>query len=224
MSQTKSLAVVGHHHSGKTTFITTALTQLDWGATPESSYQLLHSLQHDWNRLNQNQNVEHYQESRSFELVFKNLNHLAITDMAYKALESGELNTQSFDGLICCVELSKKCIHSHMHAIDFASLLFQSASLPMGLVFTKGDQVILDKDSLWEHKDNWWEHIDFLKPYSRVITRFGKHVWPISAFGFNQLSQPACLLNECGQLIPYRIHPINLDKPVNTLLQEMFQS
>jgi hypothetical protein len=107
----------------------------------------------------------------------------------------------------------------YLAAIDGA--LLYCAGLPTGLALTKCDRALQADDPHWLAPPGWWAEHDAWRPHAPLLERFGDRVWPTSAYGFSEEGRPACLLNEFGELIPYRIAPLNVAAPFVYCIREL---
>ena len=86
---------------------------------------------------------------------------------------------------------------------------------PVGLAFTKCERSIRHNSPIWSYcpykptQGGWWKrHPDF-EPREQQMLEGLAAVWPTSVYGFHADGRPACLLDEFGGTIPYKIKPIN---------------
>jgi hypothetical protein len=95
------------------------------------------------------------------------------------------------------------------------------AGHPTGLALTKCDRALEADDPHWLGPPGWWAEHNAWKPHAPLLERFGDRVWPTSAYGFSEEGRPACLLDEFGGLVPYRIAPRNSAAPFVHFIREL---
>lgn len=92
---------------------------------------------------------------------------------------------------------------------------------PSALVFTKCDRRLSFDDPLWRRRGPWWQDVPWLRDpvIQQAIDPFDGSVWLSSAVGYHDHSgEPAVLLGEFGDLIPWNVHPRGVVEPFEYLL------
>jgi hypothetical protein len=95
---------------------------------------------------------------------------------------------------------------------------------PRALAFTRCEQVLRDGHPAWEpggERTDWWAPEDTWAPDEvDTLHRIGT-VWPTSAFGFDGDGNPACVIDEFGDITPYDIRPVNGTALLGWLLERI---
>jgi hypothetical protein len=83
------------------------------------------------------------------------------------------------------------------------------------------DQALEVDDPHWLAPPRWWEEHEDWRRHGELLSHFEDRVWPTSAYGFSEDGRPACLLNEMGDIVPYRIAPRNTTAPFVYFIREL---
>jgi hypothetical protein len=127
---------------------------------------------------------------------------------------------ESCDAILFMVEYNGRQSADQIVAIDGA---FRAASRkPFALAFTKCERWITYHDAIWDRQGRWIESTPLWKTHQGTLARFGNHIWPTSTFGYEAtVGLPSVIVGEMGQLLPFRIAPKNVAKPLAFLLREL---
>ncbi|HEY1192322.1 MAG TPA: hypothetical protein VGE74_32155 [Gemmata sp.] len=85
-------------------------------------------------------------------------------------------------------------------------------SRPRALAFTRCEQALRNGHPAWApggETSGWWADHPGWEPEEADTLRQIGTVWPTSAYGFDGNGNPACVLDEFGELVPYNIRPAN---------------
>jgi hypothetical protein len=82
---------------------------------------------------------------------------------------------------------------------------------PSALAFTMCERVLEREHPAWlpgGEQTEWWADLADWNGHEETLRKFGA-VWPTSSYGFSPAGDPACVLDEFGEMIPYNIDPMN---------------
>ncbi|MCC9608093.1 hypothetical protein LOC68_01725 [Blastopirellula sp. JC732] len=105
-------------------------------------------------------------------------------------------------------------ISKYWHSLDHSTQR-------VGIVFTKCEQYLDVKDPAWNFAPGWWRDrpLPMARELPMILESAGPAVWPTSVFGFDEIGQPNCILDEFGQLVPLHIKPRNVSQPLEWMLE-----
>jgi hypothetical protein len=176
-----------------------------------------------WMALGLNQPTEATAAVMELELPLANSNKMTVRDIR------GGMTRNPFDedvprpwethGILFVVEWEGKDVARHMNVVQ--TILPMCRGQKMGLAITKCDRGLDAHDPHWDAPPGWWREHACWRPYARVLEAFGAQVWPTSAYGFDADGRPACLLNEFGKVLPYRVAPRKVEVPFRWFFQEL---
>ena len=224
----------GDTQVGKTTLVTTALYARQEGRLADlvdrgrSAAALTSTLLPHWRRLSKCLWVQPTgQDFIDIPLVTKSGNALRLRDVRgglSRQLEEpavlGELTARPPDAYLFLVEWGTRDLNNQMLAVSGA--LDVCGDRPRGLVFTKCERTFAEGDRAWRGATGWWRGEPGLAAYEPLLASFGDAVWPCSAYGYHaRLGQPALLLGEFGQLMPYEIQPVGVNDPFDWVLDQL---
>lgn len=234
MSRGWTVMLWGDTQVGKTTLLTTALygpragrleAVVDRG---RSASALASTLLPHWRRLSRNLWIQPTsQDFIDIPLVTKSGNNLRLRDVRgglSRQLESpavlAELERDRPDAYLFLLEWDSRDLGNQMLAVTGA--LDLCGDRPRGLVFTKCERTLDEGDPCWRGEARWWRAQPALAPHAHVLESFGEAVWACSAYGYHAATgQPAVLLGEFGQLMPYQIAPQGVSEPFDWLLDRL---
>lgn len=224
----------GDTQVGKTTMLTTALYGNQVGRLgavvdrSRSGTVLATTLLPHWRRLSRCLWLQPTsQDFIDIPLVTKSGNSLRLRDVRgglSRQLEDpavlAELAASAPDAYIFMLEWETRDLNNQMLAVTGA--LDLCGERPRGLVFTKCERSLDEGDSCWRGQPGWWREHPGLLSHAHVLESFGDAVWPCSAYGYHgRLGQPAVLLGEFGQLMPYQIQPVGVNDPFDWALDRL---
>jgi hypothetical protein len=182
-------------------------------------------VQSDWRRLSLGYPLPQTgREGRTVELPVIGGGLLRIVDIQGRSSqEAGNAlklipRDEPFAGLFVCSWADQRT-EQYLAVIDSVLNYFQGR--PVGLAVTKSDRGLDAFDPHWHAEPGWWAEHPCWRPHERILRRFGPNVWPLSAYGFNNDGQPCCVLDEFGNVLPYRIQPRNVSAPFNWAFKEL---
>jgi hypothetical protein len=233
-ARTWTVLLWGDTQVGKTTLLTTALYARQEGRLADlvdrtrSAPALASTLLPHWRRLSRSLWTQPTaQDFIDIPLITNSGNTLRLRDVR------GGLSRQLEDPVVLR-ELTAAAPDAYLFMLEWGTrdlnnqLLAVTASLdlcgdrPRGLVFTKCERAFDEGDRCWRGGPGWWRTHPALLPHAHVLDGFGDAVWPCSAYGYHQrLGQPALLLGEFGQLMPFEIQPVGVNDPFDWVLDRL---
>lgn len=222
----------GDTQTGKTSLVSAAFCADPSKAPRDVDMRASHAeisrhLFHNFNSMNQGRPVPATQETSV---------HVTLTDTAGQPLviediRGGIIQTiededvrqilEGADAYLVLIEWQGQNRNEQLNAIRGAWNML--AHKPRALVFTKCDRdaTLRPDDPIWDKPaEEWFQRVDWLRPYHNLLALFDNHIFLSSAVGYHEESgEPALLLGEFGQLIPFRVRPRNVVEPLDLLIR-----
>jgi len=126
----------------------------------------------------------------------------------------------SCDGALFLAEYKGTGAGAQMAAIEAAAR--ETEGKVHALAFTKCERWLAYDDPVWDGGNGWIEHTPLWAAHSETLKRFRDAAWPTSSFGYDSVrALPAVIIGEMGQMLPFRINPRNVAKPLAWMLRQM---
>jgi hypothetical protein len=222
----KTLMLWGETQAGKTTLLTTAimstqsirhLTMIDRARSTDEMIRAGLTTRH--RRLSEGRTIDSTSEKMEFSLTLSDDTRLQIRDIKGADTREPHLMREwlpTANAILCVIECCGPNLGIQMAAIDALLPLVANTNVKIGLAITKCEQVLSRFDPVWKSWPAGWEKsalYPIWEPWKSQLSAFGDAVWATSAFGYDE-DRPACVLSEYGVMLPYRIQPLNVYKPL----------
>jgi hypothetical protein len=232
-SSKKRIVLWGNTQVGKTALLATAL----YGRNPELSEVHVdasaksgnYKLFEVWRRLRNNQWVPSTKDPVTVKLTTRIGCEVELVDvrggMTLEFQQEGVADLiQGADAVLFLVRYDSDNSADEIAAIEGACLEIQASASdkPTALALTQCELHLKFEDAAWSDPGQCLRSCPLWATHEATLRRFERVVWPTSSYGYEPETRlPALILGEMGQLLPYRIDPLNVAKPLAYLLRKL---